>query len=158
MLDNEIYLQSINWIFDKLDVNPIARLYAQYFDSQNDVNHFALMLALWFGLPTLILLLLFIKNKASDRKISTTLVYVNLALLVPIIYAQSTLIKLEVPVETISQIPLYEYMSPDQKEYFERKIDESVKLNHIHKYDYDILYYQVERTIRYTLDKVYLNY
>ena len=33
MSDNEIYLQSINWIFDKLDVNPIARLYAQYFDS-----------------------------------------------------------------------------------------------------------------------------
>jgi len=29
--------------------------------------------------------------------------------------------------------------------------------DHIHKYDYDILYYQVERTIRYTLDKVYLN-
>ena len=47
-------------------------------------------------------------------------------------------------------------MTPDQKEYFERKIDELVKLNHIHKYEYDILYYQVERTIRYTLDKVYL--
>ena len=158
MSDSEIYLQSINWILDKLDVNLITRLYVRYFDIQNDANHFALMLALWFGLPTLILLLLFIKNKTNDSKISTTLVYVNLALLVPIIYAQATLIKLEVPIETISQLPLYEHLSPDQKEYFERKIDESVKLNHIHKYDYDILYYQVERTIRYTLDKVYLNY
>lgn len=158
MLDNEIYLQSINWIFDKLDVNPIARLYAQYFDSQNDVNHFVLMLALWFGLPTLILFIFLRKKKASDNRIRIVLACVNFALLAPIIYAQATLIKFEVPVETISQLPLYEHMSPDQKEYFERKIEESVKLNHIHKYHYDILYYQVERTIRYTLDKVHLNY
>ena len=138
MTERELYLQSINWILDKLDVNFIATLYARYFDSQC-ANHFALMLA------------------KSDHQIGTALVYTNLALFVPIVYAQVTLIKLEVPVETISQLPLYEHMSADQKEYFERKIDESVKLNHIHKYDYDILYYQVERTIRYTLDKVYLN-
>lgn len=157
MSDNEIYLQSINWIFDKLDVNPIASLYARYFDIQNG-DYLMLMLALWFGLLTLILFLFLRKKKANDRRIRTVLACVNFALLVPIIYAQATLIKLEVPIETISQLPLYEHMSPDQKEYFERKIDESVKLNHIHKYDYDILYYQVERTIRYTLDKVYLNY
>lgn len=157
MSDSEIYLQSINWILDKLDVNPIARLYARYFDMQNDANHFALMLALWFGLPTLILFLFLRKKKVNDRRIRTVLACVNFALLVPIIYAQATLIKLEVPIETISQLPLYEHISAEQKEYFERKIDELVKLNHIHKYDYDILYYQVERTIRYTLDKVYLN-
>lgn len=157
MSDNEIYLQSINWIFDKLDVNPIASLYARYFDSQG-ANHFALMLALWFLLPTVFLFIFLRKKNKSDHQIGTALVYTNLALFVPIVYAQATLIKLEVPVETISQIPLYEHMSAEQKEYFERKIDESVKLNHIHKYDYDILYYQVERTIRYTLDKVYSNY
>lgn len=156
MSDSEIYLQSINWIFDKLDVNPIASLYACYFDIQNG-DYLMLMLALWFGLPTLILFLFLRKKKVNDRRIRTVLACVNFALLVPIIYAQATLIKLEVPIETISQLPLYEHISAEQKEYFERKIDESVKLNHIHKYDYDILYYQVERTIRYTLDKVYLN-
>lgn len=157
MTERELYLQSINWILDKLDVNFIATLYACYFDSQG-ANHFALMLALWFLLPTVFLFIFLRKKNKSDHQIGTALVYTILALFVPIVYAQATLIKLEVPVETISQLPLYEHMSPDQKEYFERKIDESVKLNHIHKYDYDILYYQVERTIRYTLDKVYLNY
>lgn len=157
MSENEIYLQSINWILDKLEVNPIASLYARYFDIQNG-EHLMLMLAIWFGLPTLILFLVLRKKKASDNRIRAVLAYVNFALLAPIIYAQATLIKLEVPVETISQIPLYEHMSPEQKEYFERKIDESVKLNHIHNYNYDLLYYQVERTIQYTLDKVFLNY
>lgn len=156
MPERELYLQSINWILDKLDVNFIATLYARYFDSQG-ANHFALMLALWFLLPTVFLFIFLRKKNKSDHQIGTALVYTNLALFAPIVYAQATLIKLEVPVETISQIPLYEHMSAEQKEYFERKIDESVKLNHIHKYDYDILYYQVERTIRYTLDKVYLN-
>ena len=156
MTERELYLQSINWILDKLDVNFIATLYARYFDSQG-ANHFALMLALWFLLPTVFLFIFLRKKNKSDYQIGTALVYTNLALFVPIVSAQATLIKLEVPVETISQIPLYEHMSAEQKEYFERKIYESVKLNHIHKYDYDILYYQVERTIRYTLDKVYLN-
>ena len=157
MAERESYLQSINWILDKLDVNFIATLYARYFDSQG-ANHFALMLALWFLLPTVFLFIFLRKKNKSDHQIGTALVYTNLALFVPIVYAQATLIKLEVPIETISQLPLYEHISAEQKEYFERKIDESVKLNHIHKYDYDILYYQVERTIRYTLDKVYLNY
>ena len=157
MTERELYLQSINWILDKLDVNPIATLYARYFDIQSD-NYFMLMLVLWFGLPTVFLFFFLRKKHKSDRQIGTILVYTNLALLAIIVYAQGTLIKLEVPTEMISQLPLYEYMSADQKEYFERKIDESVKLNHIHKYDYDILYYQVERTIRYTLDRVYLNH
>lgn len=157
MSENEIYLQSINWIFDKLDVNPIAILYARYFDIQNG-EYLMLMLALWFGLPTLILFFFLRKKKASDNRIRIVLACVNFALLAPIIYAQSTLIKLEVPVDTISQLPLYEHMSPDQREYFERKIDESVKLNHIQNDKYDLLYYQVERTIQYTLDKVYLNH
>ena len=157
MTERELYLQSINWILDKLDVNFIATLYALYFDSQGS-NHLVLMLALWFGLPTLFLFFFLRKKNKSDRQIGTILVYTNLALLAIIVYAQATLIKLEVPVETISKLPLYDHISADQKEYFERKIDESVELNHIHKYDYDILYYQVERTIRYTLDKVYLNY
>ena len=113
MSDNEIYLQSINWILDKLDVNPIVRLYVRYFDIQNDVNHFALMLALWFGLPTLILFFFLRKKKKTDRQIRSILACVNFALLVPIIYAQATLIKLEVPIETISQLPLYEHLSPD---------------------------------------------
>lgn len=157
MSENEIYLQSINWIFDKLDVNPIASLYARYFDIQNG-EYLMFMLVLWFGLPTLILFLFLRKKKTSDNRIRIVLACVNFALLAPIIYAQATLIKLEVPVETISQLPLYEHLSPDQKEYFERKIEESVKSNHIHNYNYDLLYYQVERTIRYTLDKVHLNY
>lgn len=157
MSENEIYLQSINCIFDKLDVNPIASLYAQYFDIKNG-DYLILMLALWFGLPTLILFLVLRKKKKGDRQIRIILACVNFALLVPIIYAQATLIKLEVPVDTINQLPLYEHMTPDQREYFERKIDESVKSNHIHNYNYDLLYYQVERTIRYTLDKVHLNY
>ena len=157
MSENEIYLQSINWIFDKLDVNPIASLYSRYFDIQNG-EYLMFMLALWFGLPTLILFFFLRKKKASDNRIRIVLACVNFALLAPIIYAQATLIKLEVPVETISQLPLYEHLSPDQKEYFERKIEESVKSNHIHNYNYDLLYYQVERTIRYTLDKGHLNY
>lgn len=155
MQDSEIYLQSINWILEKLDVNPIVRLYAEYFNKQNGDDSI-LMFALCFTVPALILFL-FLRNNKGVRYIKSILVCTNFALLFTIIYTQVTLIKLEVPVDVISQLPLYEHMSSEQKEYFERAIGESVKLNHSHNYKYNLLYSQVERTIRYTVDKVFLN-